>query len=278
MVRCGSDLPAPIKRKLMLLLNWCHHVYGVFLPMTAGSTFFDRYSVEIPTTSDEPYHVGNNYAWRKITALQRQNLLSQMEEMVASGKAVWYDPKIHKQPWVHSCCYVTKPGDPTVMRFAANYIPLNNRTIKIDTVAQPTLNEVIQRLAGHELHCKLDGSHWFFQFAIHPDHIHKTGVLTPKGILLMKVMTQGHVNSPPIGHTAMEEISEPFLYTEAPYVKAGSYHDDSGLVCNDDPIVIEDDVPPLAPLSPKLPTPPADIYEYVQRSHDPAAPQMGSDK
>lgn len=187
----------------------------------------------IPTTRDEPYNAGHLGAWRKFSPAQLASAKQQIDAHVRSGKWVWYNPQLHATPWVHALVFALKDQD--TPRLAVNYIPLNERTISVDQSGQPSAAHCLTEMIGYDRYLSLDAADWHFQLPTRESDIHKTGLLTPWGILLMKSVGQGQTNSSSYGQAAMENALQDFLIPDPDRtrVHADPYQDDAVLGAND---------------------------------------------
>ncbi|CAM4917328.1 unnamed protein product, partial [Rotaria socialis] len=86
-------------------------------------------------------------------------------------------------------------------RFLVDFRRLNSITKK-DSYPQPSAEELLHRLAGHQYFTKLDLKSGYFQMPIHESDIPKTAIITQDGLYGFTALAQGLMNAPPVmsGH------------------------------------------------------------------------------
>ncbi|GJV45738.1 reverse transcriptase domain-containing protein [Tanacetum coccineum] len=120
----------------------------------------------------------------------------------------WVNPKIHKVSPVHC---VPKKGGMTVVvnedneliptrlvigwRVCIDYRKLNEATRK-DLFPLPFMDQMLERLAGNEFYCFLDGFSGYFQIPIDPQDQEKTTFTCPYGTFAYRRMPFGLCNAP----------------------------------------------------------------------------------
>ncbi|GKB67229.1 reverse transcriptase domain-containing protein [Tanacetum coccineum] len=116
----------------------------------------------------------------------------------------------HLDPWVSPVQVVPKKGGMTVVkneedelipqwtvtrwRVCINYRKLNNVTQK-DHFPLPFIDQMLERLAGHEYYCFLDGFSGYFQILIAPEDQEKTTFTCPYRTFAYKRMPFGLCNA-----------------------------------------------------------------------------------
>ncbi|GJT52165.1 reverse transcriptase domain-containing protein [Tanacetum coccineum] len=137
-------------------------------------------------------------------------------------------------PWVSPVHCVTKKGSMTVIendnneliptrlvtgwRVCIDYQKLNDATRK-DHFPLPFMDQILERLAGNEYYCFLDGFSGYFQIAIHPKDQDKTTFTCPYGTFAYPSMPFGLCYAQgtfqrcmmAIFHDMIEEIIEVFM-------------------------------------------------------------------
>ncbi|GKC38855.1 hypothetical protein Tco_1051239 [Tanacetum coccineum] len=73
----------------------------------------------------------------------------------------------------------------TGWRVCIDYLKLNNATRK-DHFSLPSIDQMLERLAGHEYYCFLDGFSGYFQIPIAPEDQEKTAFTCPYGTFAYK--------------------------------------------------------------------------------------------
>ncbi|GKE38188.1 reverse transcriptase domain-containing protein, partial [Tanacetum coccineum] len=118
---------------------------------------------------------------------------------------------IFDSPWVSPVHYVSKKGGMTVVenkdneliptrlvtgwRVSIDYQKLNDATRK-DHFPLPFLDQMLERLAGNEYYCFLDGFSRYFQILIDPQDQEKTTFTCPYGTFSYRRMPFGLCNAP----------------------------------------------------------------------------------
>ena len=138
-----------------------------------------------------------------------------MKEVVRKEVLKWLDIgviyPISDRAWVSPVQVVPKKGGTTVIRTENNillpsrtvtgwricidYRKLNKATRK-DHFPLPFLDQMLDRLAGHEYYCFLDGYSGYNQIAIAPDDQEKTTFTCPYGTFTFRRMPFGLCNAP----------------------------------------------------------------------------------
>ena len=138
-----------------------------------------------------------------------------MKEVVRKEVLKWLDTgviyPISDSAWVSPVQVVLKKGGTTVIR-TENKILLPSRTVtgwricidyrKLNKATQkdhfplPFLDQMLDRLAGHEYYCFLDGYSGYNQIAIAPEDQEKTTFTCPYGTFAFRRMTFGLCNAP----------------------------------------------------------------------------------
>nr|XP_017239494.1 PREDICTED: RNA-directed DNA polymerase homolog [Daucus carota subsp. sativus] len=80
-------------------------------------------------------------------------------------------------------------------RVCIDYRPLNNATRK-DHFPLPFIDQMLERLAGHEYYCFLDGYSGYNQIAIAPEDQEKTTFTCPFGTFAFRRLSFGQCNAP----------------------------------------------------------------------------------
>nr|GEZ64115.1 reverse transcriptase domain-containing protein [Tanacetum cinerariifolium] len=83
----------------------------------------------------------------------------------------------------------------TGWRVCIDYRKLNDATSK-DHFPLPFMDQMLERLAGNELYCFLDGFSWYFQIPIDPQDQEKTTFTCPYGTFAYRRMPFGLCNAP----------------------------------------------------------------------------------
>ncbi|GJX83810.1 reverse transcriptase domain-containing protein [Tanacetum coccineum] len=141
---------------------------------------------------------------------------------------------IEKSPWVSPVHCVPKKGGITVVaneeneliltrlvigwRVCIDYRKLNEATQK-DHFPLPFMDQMIERLAGNEFYCFLDGFSGYFQIPIDPQDQEKTTFTCPYGTFTYRRMPFGLCNAPgtfqrcmmAIFHDMIEKTMEVFM-------------------------------------------------------------------
>ncbi|GJW06792.1 reverse transcriptase domain-containing protein [Tanacetum coccineum] len=117
---------------------------------------------------------------------------------------------IFDSPWVSHIQVVLKKGEMTIVknekdelipqrmvtgsRVCIDYRKLNNATRK-DHFSLPFIDQILERLAGHEYYCFLDGFSGYFQILVAPEDQEKTTFTCPYGTFAYKQMPFGLCNA-----------------------------------------------------------------------------------
>ncbi|GJS24298.1 reverse transcriptase domain-containing protein [Tanacetum coccineum] len=142
---------------------------------------------------------------------------------------------ISDSPWVSPVHYVPKKGGITIVAneeneliptrlvtgwrvIALDYRKLNEATQK-DHFPLPFMDQMIERLAGNEFYCFLDGFSGYFQIPIDPQDQEKTTFTCPYGTFAYRRMPFGLCNAPgtfqrcmmAIFHDMIEKTMEVFM-------------------------------------------------------------------
>ncbi|GJU62708.1 reverse transcriptase domain-containing protein [Tanacetum coccineum] len=141
---------------------------------------------------------------------------------------------ISDSPWVSPVHYVPKKGGMTVVtndenelvptrlvtgwRVCIDYRKLNEATRK-DHFPLPFMDQMLERLAGNEFYCFLDGFSGYFQIPIDPKDQEKTTFTCPYGTFAYRRMPFGLCNAPgtfqrcmmAIFHDMIEKTMEVFM-------------------------------------------------------------------
>ena len=149
-------------------------------------------------------------------SVEAQRRLNQtMKEVVRKEVLKWLDTgviyPISESAWVSPVQVVPKKGGTTVIRTENNillpsrtvtgwricidYRKLNKATRK-DHFPLPFLDQMLDRLAGHEYYCFLDGYSGYNQIAIAPEDQEKTTFTCPYGTFTFRRMPFGLCNAP----------------------------------------------------------------------------------
>ncbi|CAM4920445.1 unnamed protein product [Rotaria socialis] len=106
-------------------------------------------------------------------------------------------------PWSSPVLLKRKPDG--TYRFLVDFRRLNSITKK-DSYPQPSAEELLHRLAGHQYFTKLDLKSGYFQIPIHKSDIPKTAIITQDGLYEFTVLAQGLMNAPPTFQRVMNEL------------------------------------------------------------------------
>ncbi|GJU02410.1 reverse transcriptase domain-containing protein [Tanacetum coccineum] len=141
---------------------------------------------------------------------------------------------IFDSPWVSPVYCVPKKGGMTVVEnedkeliptrlvmgwhVCIDYRKLNDATLK-DHFSLPFMDQMIERLAGNEYYCFLDGFYGYFQIPINPQDQEKTTFTGPYGTFAYRRMPFGLCNAPgtfqrcmmAIFYDMIEETMEVFM-------------------------------------------------------------------
>nr|GEY39099.1 retrovirus-related Pol polyprotein from transposon 17.6 [Tanacetum cinerariifolium] len=129
-------------------------------------------------------------------------------------------------------------------RVCIDYRKLNEATRK-DHFPLPFMDQMLERLAGNEYYCFLDGFSGYFQIPIDPKDQEKTTFTCPYGTFAYKRMPFGLYNAPgtfqrcmmAIFHDMIEKMMEAFktlkdILTEAPILITPNWDQPFELMCN----------------------------------------------
>ncbi|CAM4747325.1 unnamed protein product [Rotaria magnacalcarata] len=106
-------------------------------------------------------------------------------------------------PWSSPVLLKKKPDG--MYRFLVDFRRLNS-IIKKDSYPQPSAEELLHRLVGHQYFTKLDLNSGYFQIPIHESDIPKTAIITQDGLYEFTVLAQGLMNAPPTFQRVMNEL------------------------------------------------------------------------
>ena len=84
---------------------------------------------------------------------------------------------------------------PTKIRVCIDYHKLNAATRK-HHFSLPFIDQILERLAGHEYYCFLDGYSWYNLIPIAPKDLEKTTFTCPFGTFAYRRMPFGLCNAP----------------------------------------------------------------------------------
>ena len=155
----------------------------------------------------------------------QRRLNSTMKEVVRKEVLKWLDTgviyPISDSAWVSPVQVVPKKGGTTVIRTENNillpsrtvtgcricidYRKLNKATRK-DHFPLPFLDQMLDRLGGHEYYCFLDGYFGYNQISIAPEDQDKTTFTCPYGTFAFRLMPFGLCNAPGIFQRCMMAI------------------------------------------------------------------------
>ena len=148
-----------------------------------------------------------------VEAQRRLNPM--MKEVVRKEVLKWLDTgviyPIPDSAWVSPVQVVPKKGGTIVIRIENNILPPSrivtgwricidyrklNKVTQKDHFPFPFLDQMLDRLAGHEYYCFLDGYSGYNQIAIGPEDQEKTTFTCPYGTFAFKRMPFGLCNAP----------------------------------------------------------------------------------
>ncbi|XP_042021284.1 uncharacterized protein LOC121768798 isoform X1 [Salvia splendens] len=188
-----------------------------------------------PTVCMHRIHLDEGYK-PKVQNQRRLNPI--MQDVVRKEVLKWLDAgmiyAISDSEWVSPTQVVSKKGGTTVVkgkndeliatrvvsgwRVCIDYRALNLATRK-DHFPLPFIDQMLDRLAGHEYYCFLDGYSGYNQILIAPEDQHKTAFVCPYGVYAFRRMSFGLCNAPAtfqrcmmsIFHDMVENIMEVFM-------------------------------------------------------------------
>ncbi|GKC59776.1 reverse transcriptase domain-containing protein, partial [Tanacetum coccineum] len=174
----------------------------------------------------------------KSTVQQQRRVNSKIHEVIKKEVIKLLDAgliyPIFDSPWVSPVHCVPKKGGMTVVenedneliptrlvtgwRVCIDYRKLNDATRK-DHFPLPFMDQMLERLAGNEYYCFLDGFSGYFQIPIDPQDQEKTTFTCPYGTFAYRRMPFGLCNAPgtfqrcmmAIFHDMIEETMEVFM-------------------------------------------------------------------
>nr|GEU82065.1 reverse transcriptase domain-containing protein [Tanacetum cinerariifolium] len=152
---------------------------------------------------------------------------------------------ISDSPWVSLVHCVPKKGGMTIIkndehelvptrlvtgwRVCIDYRKLNEATRK-DHFPLPFMDQMLERLAGNEYYCFLDGFSGYFQIPIDPKDQEKTTFTCPYGTFAYKRMPLGLCNAPGTFQRSFRTLKEKL--TEAPIFIASNWDQPFELMCD----------------------------------------------
>nr|GEW35126.1 reverse transcriptase domain-containing protein [Tanacetum cinerariifolium] len=189
---------------------------------------------ELPSHLEYAF-LGNNGEWPVIIAKdlsfkEKTDLINVLKTLLDAGLIY----PISDSPWVSPIHCVPKKGGMTVIkndenelvptrlvtgwRVCIDYRKLNEATRK-DHFPLPFMDQMLERLAGNEYYCFLDGFSGYFQIPIDPKDQEKTTFTCPYGTFAYKRMPFGLCNAPgtfqrcmmAIFHDMIERTMEVFM-------------------------------------------------------------------
>ena len=98
----------------------------------------------------------------------------------------------------------------TGWRMCVDYRKLNSKTRK-DHFPLPFLDQILERVAGHDFYCFLDGYSGYYQIDIAPEDQEKTTFTCPFGTFAFKRMPFGLCNAPATFHRCVLSIFEDYV-------------------------------------------------------------------
>ncbi|GJT40360.1 reverse transcriptase domain-containing protein [Tanacetum coccineum] len=219
------------------------------VPLILGRPFLrtaraliDVYGEELTLRVDDEaitFKVGqtSRYSYNDAKSVNRINVIDVSFEEYAQEVLGFADSSTDGQstlPWASLVHYVPKKGGMTVVENEDNeFIPtrlvtgwcvcidyrkLNDATRK-DHFSLPFMGQMLERLAGNEYYCFLDGFLGYFQIPIDPKYQDKTTFTCPYGMFAYRRMLFGLCNSlgtlqrcmMAIFHDMIEETMEVFM-------------------------------------------------------------------
>jgi transposase InsO family protein len=132
------------------------------------------------------------------TIQQRREIQAEIQKMLANKQI-----RPSNSPW-SSPVIIHKKKDGGI-RFLVDYRKLNSVTKK-DSFPQPTTEELLQRLGGHNYYSKFDLKSGYFQLPIHEQDKEKTAFITQDGLWEFNVLPQGVMNGPPTFQRTMHNL------------------------------------------------------------------------
>ncbi|GJV05397.1 reverse transcriptase domain-containing protein [Tanacetum coccineum] len=202
-------------------------VKAVFLLFEEAASFY--------IIADEPFHSEDDYEpsvqhQRRVNPKIHDVIKKEVEKLLDAGLIY----PISDSPWVSPVHCVPKKGGMTVVkneenelvptrlvtgwRVCIDYRKLNEATCK-DHFPLPFMDQMLERLAGNEFYCFLDGFSGYFQIPIDPKDQEKTTFTCPYGTFAYRRMPFGLCNAPgtfqrcmmAIFHDMIEKTMEVFM-------------------------------------------------------------------
>nr|GEZ31199.1 reverse transcriptase domain-containing protein [Tanacetum cinerariifolium] len=228
----------------------CSAVVLKKLPEKLGRPFFstahaliDVYEGEITLRHDDQSLMlkcgdAPSISYNNFESLNKVDLIDATCEEYSQevlGFADVVSDEVSTSPWVSSVHCVPKKGGMTVIkndenelvptrlvtswRVCIDYRKLNEATRK-DHFPLPFMDQMLERLAGNEYYCFLDGFSGYFQIPIDPKDQEKTTFTCPYGTFAYKRMPFALCNAPgtfrrcmmAIYHDMIEQTMEVFMY------------------------------------------------------------------
>ncbi|GJR54596.1 reverse transcriptase domain-containing protein [Tanacetum coccineum] len=215
-----------------------------------NATYYDPEEIQRDLKAVEPKKSSLKYA----TTYEPKDEIPKVELKELPPHLEWVNPKIHDvikkeveklldvgliypisdSPWVSPVHCVPKKGGMTVVtneenelvptrlvtgwRVCIDYRKLNEATCK-DHFPLPFMDQMLERLAGNEFYCFLDGFSGYFQIPIDPKDQEKTTFTCPYGTFAYRRMPFGLCNAPgtfqrcmmAIFHDMIEKTMEVFM-------------------------------------------------------------------
>nr|GEY81526.1 reverse transcriptase domain-containing protein [Tanacetum cinerariifolium] len=240
----------------------------------------DKFSNDEPPEvelKDLPPHLvyaflGDNNKWPVIISkdLSVDEKSALLKVLKSQKQAIaWKLTDIKDSPWVSPIHYVSKKGGMTVItndenelvptrlvtgwRVCIDYQKLNEAT-RNDHFPLPFMDQMLERLAGNEYYCFLDGFSGYFQIPIDLKDQEKTTFTCMYGTFAYKRMPFGLCNAPgtfqrcmmAIFHDMIEQTMEVFMndfsvfgkLTEAPILIAPNWDQPFELMCDASDIAV----------------------------------------